>query len=236
MNLFGVIALVLTLNVDGELKRAVKKAWKQTKQNVNNAIKSIVIEPVKDVRDIVLNNKPTSNIVDKVTQPQFSMSHPIVDIKHSVFDVTTKAEMKKNFEALGVFRSDPFIESCFNAEKQEKVVMKFYIPDVNAADNVAAVSMIGIEATKNEDNSVSVKAVDLSATCTVTAVEVIHWRSVVREFWNNHETKTQESRSRGLTGAEIQTLIDTLTKAIKDDPRYTELPGGTDSHHRVVEL
>ncbi len=58
-------------------------------------------------------------------------------------------------------------------------------------------------------------------------------KQLVTEFGNNHETKTQESQSRGLTGAEIQTLIDTLTKAVKDDPRYKELPGHYHSHQGV---
>ncbi len=132
MKLVTVIALLssLIVGVNSEFWRETKKAFKS----------------VKEIGRII-GNKKTENIIDSVTHTPFTMTQPIVDIKHSNFDVMTQAEMKKKFEDLGVFSSDSFIESCFNAEKQEKVVMKFYIPDVKAGDNLAAVSVVGIEAT-----------------------------------------------------------------------------------------
>lgn len=219
MKLFGVIALLFILTVHGGTYQELKKVLKKSKQIVKKVTEDIVIEPARDLCDIV-PNKQASNIVDSAIQPHFTMTQPIVAFQHLNFDVESKAELNKKFKELGLFSPYSFMEICFYLLELEKFVVKFYIPDVNVGDNVVALSLRGIEATKNEDDSASMKVLELSARCTVTAVDIIHWRTVVKEYLDNQEMKTQAWHG----SREIQTLIDTLTKAIKDDPRYKELP------------
>lgn len=69
------------------------------------------------------------------------------------------------------------------------------------------------------------KAVRLSAQVKVLAGEIIHWRKVVREYWiHKHETKGEEYRGRPLRDVETQTVMNTLLKALKDDPRFEDIP------------
>lgn len=54
----------------------------------------------------------------------------------------------------------------------------------------------------------------------------------MRESGKKREKKTEEYSSRALTISEIKTLKNTLTKALKEDPRYETIPGP----HKEVDV
>eukprot|EP01040_Poterioochromonas_malhamensis_P014739 gene14739-16362_t len=221
MKLFVAIILLLVVVIDAGLKEELITIWRRTKE----AFKSAIPKTAKKIGDLIRNK------IDRQTHIPFNMTRPIVGRKNFNFDAKTQAEMKGKLQHLGVFTSEDFDENCFNTGKQEKFLLNFYIPDVNTRNYPARLSVIGIEATKNEDNSVSVKSVELSARSMIMAIGKTHRRNV-RESKNKQKERTQKYSSRELTNLEIKTLKNTLTKAIKEDPRYETIPGP----HKEVDV
>eukprot|EP01040_Poterioochromonas_malhamensis_P004680 gene4680-5015_t len=158
MKLFVAIVLLLVVAVDAGLKEQLITIWKKTKE----AVKSVIPNTAKKIGDLIRNK------IDRKTNMPFNMTIPVVGRKNFNFDAKTPAEMKEKLQNLGVSTSHEFDENCLNTGKQERFLVNFYIPDIKSRNYPARLSVIGIEATKNEDNSVSVKAVELSARSMIT--------------------------------------------------------------------
>lgn len=216
MKVFGAIFLLFMVVTDAGFKEELKKAWRKTKK----AIKHAVTQPVKRL-GLFIRNKKTSKIVESVELVPFQMTKPFLHLSNHSFDTNTKAEMMKKLQQSGFY--DEIIESCLYFEEKNKCGFLTYT--IKPRQTSMKAFLTGAEVINNENITFSMKAVRLSAQVKVLAGEVIHWRKVVREYWiHKHEMKGEEYRGRPLTDIETQTVMNILLKALKDDPRFEDIP------------
>lgn len=205
--------------IDAGFKEELKKAWRKTQK----AIKHAIAKPVQRL-GLLIRNKKTRKIVETVEHVPFQITKPFIRLSNNSFDTNPKAEMKKVFQQSNL--DDEIVETCIDSEKKKKCEYSIYsIRPGTTRFLYMIVSLTGMEVLKNENNFFSRKGVRLLAKAKVFAGEAIHWRKVVREYWiHKHETKEEEYRGRRLTEVEVQTLMDTLFKALKDDSRFQAIP------------
>lgn len=170
------------------------------------------------------------------TSSPMVISPTTVTINEGAFATADTEELMTKLQATGISDCKSFVDAALAAETNTHKETKFFIPALDSGDNQAVVSIIGVETTKGETAEVSVRFVQLSATASVSASQVVHWRRLVKSFGHRDESTSSQVQARGLSAEEIKTVIATLTAAIEADPRYESLPGENQLNYDVEAM
>jgi len=184
--------------------------------NIEKTVKSVITAPVKK----------TTEHQDGSTVKPLVIGNPQITVDSKEFESSSESDLVNQLGNIGLNNKDILAKCAMLSMQSTMYETQFYIPAIQAGDNIAKSKLIGIRTLKEKNSgSVKVQAVSLEATSKIEAKEIFHWRTVRKQWGNNKETRNDEHKNRGLTGIEIQQISDTLTNSIKTHPKWKTLPG-----------
>jgi hypothetical protein len=249
MNLLNLFFFALVVNLPSaegffkkifrETKRVVKQAADLPKKVVREAdriVHQAADLPKKVIRetDRIVHQvgnfpkKRTTTSLDGTTR-NLELGKPHVAVDHQHFEVKTYEELVGKLREMGIEDPEEFSRQAMEALEKSKVEWRFFLPAMDAPDDKAKMSVIGIIATKEDSAVVAVTSSRMSAEFDVKATETFHWRTQVKHWGNNHERKNDVTQIRGLTLEEVKVIYSELVSAIESHPDFASLPGSKTS-------
>jgi hypothetical protein len=212
----------------GDVLRIPEKVIRETERVVNQAFhlpENVIRETervVHQAENLFQKKKITS--LDGTTR-DLELGKPQVVIEHQQFKANTYEELVKKLREIGIEEPEEFSRRAMEASEKLKIEWRFVLPAMDAPDNRAKMSVIGIIATKEDSKDISVVSSRMSSEFEVKATETFHWRTQVKHLGNNHERKNDVTQRRGLIQEEINVIYNELVSSIRSHPDYASLPG-----------
>ena len=221
MNLLNLFFFALVVNLPSAEGGFFKKIIRETKRVVKQAAdlpKKVIRETGHIVHQVGnFPKKRTTTSLDGTTR-NLELGKPHVAVDHQHFQVKTYEELVGKLREMGIEDPEEFSRQAMEALEKSKVEWRFFLPAMDAPDDKAKMSVIGIIATKEDSAVVAVTSSRMSAEFDVKATETFHWRTQVKHWGNNHERKNDVTQIRGLTLEEVKVIYSELVSAHRITP------------------